>query len=293
MSTILLTGHTGQVGWELQAALAPMGSVMAPDHASMDLADPDAIRAAIRAAHPSVIVNAAAYTAVDKAEVEPALAARINAQAPEVMAVEAERCGAMFVHYSTDYVFDGRKTTPYVETDATHPLSVYGRTKLDGELAIAASGCRHLILRTSWVYSARRSNFVLTMRKLAQQRKELAVVTDQIGSPTWARSLAQATVKLLRSVATGNRATGLYHLSASGTASRHELVRRIIDLSRQSGQGAEWAALRTATSAEFPLPAARPAYSVLDNGKIRRDFGVVMPPWETQLRDCLSELPLT
>lgn len=291
MSSILLTGKTGQVGWELQNALAPLGRVIATDHAGMDLADPDAIRMVIRSSHPSLIVNAAAYTAVDKAEAEPALAAQINATAPEVMAEEARRCGALLVHYSTDYVFDGYKTTPYVETDTTHPLSVYGSTKLQGERAIIASGCRYLILRTSWVYSARRSNFVLTMLKLAQERKELAVVADQVGSPTWAKALAKSTAALLQSVAAGNEITGLYHLSATGSASRYELVQQLIELASASGGGKAWANLRTATTADFPLPAVRPPYSVLDTGKILRDFGIAMPSWNVQLREFIGELP--
>ena len=219
MSIILITGSSGQVGWELQTALAPLGRVIAPDHAAMDLTDPDAIRAVVRTTQPSVIVNAAAYTAVDKAEAEPELATRINSTAPEILAAEAKRCNALLIHYSTDYVFDGGKTTPYAETDATVPLSVYGHTKLAGEHAIADSGCRHLILRTSWVYSVRRSNFVLTMLKLAQERSKLAVVTDQIGSPTSAKALAQSTATLLQQVAAGNAAHGLYHLTASGSAS--------------------------------------------------------------------------
>lgn len=291
MTSILLTGPSGQVGRELLNALAPLGSVVAPSRTALDLADPDALRATVREIKPSIIVNAAAHTAVDKAETEPALAAQINTTAPEVLAAEAGRCGALLIHYSTDYVFDGGKTTPYAETDATRPLSVYGHSKLAGEHAIATSGCRHLILRTSWVYSASRSNFVLTMLKLAQERSELAVVTDQIGSATSAKALAQSTLALLQQVAAGNTATGLYHLTASGSASRHELVRRMIELAREAGRGTAWARLRTAKMADFPLPAARPPYSVLDNAKILRDFGIEMPSWDAQLREFLSELP--
>ena len=290
MNTILLTGASGQVGWELRNALAPLGRVIAADREQLDLASAEAIRTTIRAAAPAIIINAAAYTAVDKAESEPALAMQVNAVAPGVMAEEALRVGALLVHFSTDYVFDGRKTTPYVESDATHPLSIYGSTKLAGEHAIAASGCRHLILRTSWVYSARRSNFVLTMLKLARECNELAVVTDQVGSPTWAKALAKSTAALLQSVAAGNTATGLYHLSAAGSASRHELVRRMIELARESGGGNTWANLLIAKTADFPLPAARPPYSVLDNGKIHRDFGIEMLTWEEQLSACLREL---
>jgi dTDP-4-dehydrorhamnose reductase len=293
LSVILLTGVSGQLGRELLDTLAPLGRVVAPNHAELDLADPDAIRATVRAAGPSVIVNAAAYTAVDKAEAEPAMAARINTAAPETLAAEAKRCGALLIHYSTDYVFDGLRTTPYTEADTTHPLSVYGRTKLEGEHAIAASGCRHLILRTSWVYSARRSNFVLTMLKLARERSELAVVADQVGSPTWARALARATTTILQQIAAGNPCAGLYHLTSSGAASRYELVRQIIELARAGNQNTAWANLREAKTADFPLPAARPLYSVLDNTKIHRDFGVVMPSWEKQLQEFITGLPAT
>lgn len=290
MSVVLLTGVSGQLGRELLDTLPPLGRVVAPDHAELDLANPDAIIATVRAIHPSVIVNAAAYTAVDKAEAEPAMAARINAAAPETLATEAKRCGALLVHYSTDYVFDGLRTTPYTEADTTHPLSVYGLTKLEGEHAIAASGCRHLILRTSWVYSARRSNFVLTMLKLARERSELAVVADQIGSPTWARALARTSTAILQQIAAGNPCAGLYHLTASGSASRYELVSQIIKLARAVENNAAWASLREAKTADFPLPAARPPYSVLDNAKIHRDFGVAMPSWEEQLQEFISEL---
>ncbi len=293
MSVILLTGVSGQLGRELLDTLAPLGRVVAPNHAELDLGDPDAIRATVRAANPSVIVNAAAYTAVDKAEAEPAMAARINAAAPEALATEAKRCGALLIHYSTDYVFDGLRTTPYTEADTTHPLSVYGRTKLEGEHAIASSGCRHLILRTSWVYSARRSNFVLTMLKLARERSELAVVADQVGSPTWARALARASTTILQQIAAGNSSAGLYNLTASGSASRYELVRQIIELARAGNQNTAWASLREAKTADFPLPAARPPYSVLDNTKIHRDFSVVMPSWEEQLREFITALPAT
>ncbi len=291
MSTILLTGTSGQLGGELQGALASLGRVVAPNHAELDLADPDALRTAVRNINPSIIVNAAAYTAVDKAEAEPARAAQINTTAPEILASEAKRCGALLIHYSTDYVFDGTRTTPYTEADGTNPLSVYGSTKLAGEHEIAGSGCRHLMLRTSWVYSAGRNNFVLTMLKLAQERSELAIVTDQVGSPTWARALARATATILQQVAAGNTSTGLYHLTASGSASRHELVRRLIEISRAGGRSAGWANLREAKTADFPLPAARPPYSVLDNTKIHRDFGIKMPSWEDQLQEFLGGLP--
>ena len=290
MNTILLTGASGQVGWELRNALAPLGRVIAPGRDELDLTSAEAIRTTIRAAAPAIIVNAAAYTAVDKAEGEPTLAMQVNAVAPGVMAEEARHIGALLVHYSTDYVFDGTKNSPYVEDDPPRPLSIYGKSKLEGERAIAATGCRHLILRTSWVYSARRGNFVLTMLKLARERSELAVVSDQVGSPTSAKALAKSTAALLQNIAAGNAATGLYHLSATGSASRHELVRRMIELARESGGGNTWASLRAAKTADFPLPAARPPYSVLDNGKIRRDFGIEMPTWEAQLSACFREL---
>ena len=196
MPRILLTGKTGQLGWELQRSLAPLGELVTPDHAQMDLTDPDAIRNVIRAVSPDIIVNAAGYTTVDKAEVERDLAYKINAIAPGIMAEEARRAGALLVHYSTDYVYDGTKRTPYIESDATNPVNFYGQSKLAGEHGIAAVDCRHLIFRVSWIYSVRGPNFVLTMLRLAQEDRNISVVTDQVGCPAWARSLANNTAEI-------------------------------------------------------------------------------------------------
>jgi dTDP-4-dehydrorhamnose reductase len=291
VTTILLTGKTGQVGWELQRALAPLGRVIALDRTQMDLANADAIRRTIRDAAPGIIVNAAGYTAVDRAESEPDLAMRVNAVAPGVIAEEAKRIDAVLVHYSTDYVFDGTRSTPYVEEDAPNPLNVYGKSKLEGERAVAASGCAHLTLRASWIYSARGSNFVLTILRLARERKELAIVDDQIGSPTWARTLAESTAELLRRIRQPREERGIYHLSANGFASRFDFAKRILDVAREiSHENAGWASLRPITTAEYPLPAARPLNCATSKDKIKRVFGIEMPGWEEELRSFLNDM---
>ncbi len=290
MTTILLTGKTGQLGWELQRTLAPLGHVVALDRLQMDLSSPDSIRKAIRDISPDIIVNAAGCTAVDKAESEAGLAMQVNAIAPGVMAEEAKRLNALLVHYSTDYVFDGRKPEPYAEEDEPNPVNTYGMSKLQSERAIAASGCAHLILRASWIYSGRGTNFVLTMLRLARERKELAIVNDQIGSPTWARALAQATAELLGKTRRAKEETGIYHLSATGYTSRYDFAKKIIELARQlSGEQTGWATLRPITSAEYPLPAARPLNAATSKEKIKRVFGIEMPTWQEQLKDCLSD----
>jgi dTDP-4-dehydrorhamnose reductase len=226
VSGILLLGPTGQVGWELERALAPLGAVIALARPQLDLRQPDSIRNAIRGNHPEIIVNAAGYTAVDRAESEPELAMQVNGIAPGIMAEEARRIDALLVHYSTDYVFDGARAEPYTEADEPRPLNIYGRTKLAGERAIAAAGSAYLTLRTSWVYGARRPNFVLAILKLAREKPELSVVEDQIGSPTWARALAAATVDILRRPEHAREAAGIYHLSAQGHTSRFDLKSR-------------------------------------------------------------------
>ena len=287
---VLITGANGQVGWELQRALAPLGEVLALDHATLDLSKPDAIRQAMRHAAPDLIVNAAAYTAVDRAEQEPELAKAVNGVAPGILAEEAQRLNAALVHYSTDYVFDGGKGAPYEEIDATHPLGVYGATKLAGEKAIAAVGCAHLILRTSWVYGARGKNFLLTMQRLARERDELRVVDDQLGAPTWSRMLAEASALMLgQCLHQGGVAArlrdlgGLYHLSAAGQTSWFGFASAIV-------QHADKAPRMTPIStSEYPLPAARPAYSVLNNDKIARRFGIHLPDWRQSLAQCLAQ----
>jgi dTDP-4-dehydrorhamnose reductase len=271
---ILLTGAGGQVGWELKSTLAALGEVKAFDRAQLDLADTPRLVAAVRAMQPDAIVNAAAYTAVDKAESDREAAFAANATAPRVLAEEAKRAGALLVHYSTDYVFDGEKPAPYVETDATNPISVYGESKLAGERAVAKVGGRHLILRTSWVYGPRGKNFYLTMLRLARERTELRVVDDQVGAPTSSLAIARATVQLLQ-----RGAQGLYHMSATGEVSWCGFARAIL---ARAGIGTPVHAIGTK---DYPTPARRPRNSRLDCSKLRREHVVALAPWEEQLAE--------
>lgn len=281
MKRILLTGKNGQVGWELQRTLAPLGEVIAYGHAELDLADRSRIVAIIRDIKPDIIVSAAAYTAVDQAESDTAMAMAINATAPGIMAEEAKHLGTLLVHYSTDYVFDGRKDGAYTEDDAPNPLNVYGRSKLAGEQAIQVSGCRHLILRTSWVYATRGRNFLRTMIRLAEDREELRVVGDQIGAPTWSRLIAEATaLALAGSIA----AEGVYHLSAGGSTSWHGFAQVILETVGYRGK------LIEIGTRDYPLPAVRPPNSVLDNQRIAADLGLELPSWSEQLALCLADL---
>lgn len=291
---ILLTGGTGQVGYELERSLQGLGEVVALGREEMDLADLDSVRAAIRNVRPALIVNPAAYTAVDKAEAEPELAMRVNGEAPAVMAEEARKLGAAIVHYSTDYVFDGSKEFAYAEDDPTCPVNVYGRTKLAGEQAIQASGVPYLIFRTSWVYGARGKNFLLTMRRLAQERDELRVVSDQHGAPTWCRTIADGTAYALASLRcrNGNIALdqdllrercGVYHLAAQGQTTWHGFAQTII---------AHWSVERKPTvtpiaTSDYPLPARRPVNSVLSCERFRTTF-CHLPRWDSALRLCLE-----
>lgn len=292
MKKILLTGKSGQVGWELQRTLAPLGQVIALDSAGLDLADADAIRRKVREIQPHIIVNPAAYTAVDKAESESALAMAINGIAPGIFAEEAKKLNALFVHYSTDYVFDGSKVGVYHEEDAPNPLGVYGKTKLAGEQAIRAVGGNHLILRTSWVYGARGKNFLLTMLRLARERSELRIVDDQIGAPTWCRSLGEITAQMLAQLyAPGasegvlERASGTYHLTSVGSVSWHGFAAEIIHLA-----GIQPAPrLVPIPSQEYPLPAVRPMNSVLSNDKLARTFGLHAGSWQDNLQLCMGE----
>ena len=270
---ILLTGRNGQVGSELEAILHP---AVATDHAMLDLADVDAIRSAVRAAEPEVIINAAAYTAVDKAESEPELAMRINGAAPGVLAEEARRANALLVHYSTDYIFDGTKRSPYVETDPTGPMSVYGRTKLEGETRIRASGCRHLILRTAWVYG-RGGNFVRAILRQAEKGAALRVVNDQVGAPTWARDIAKVTSDLLN-----KSAEGTFNVSAGGSASWYEVALEIL---RLVGRKLE---VTPVSTAEYGAKARRPAYSVLDNARLRASGVKPIGDWRQRLAEHLK-----
>jgi len=277
---ILLIGAQGQLGWELARRLPTLGTVTATDRTTLDLADPDAIRDAVRAARPEVIVNAAAYTAVDKAESEPKLAMTINGDAPGVLGEEAARAGALLVHYSTDYVYDGEKSGAYVETDAPNPVSAYGRSKLAGERAIAASGCRHLILRTCWVYGPRGRNFLLTILKAARERPELNVVDDQFGAPTSSAAIAGATKLAI------GRGEGIYHLSAGGRTSWHGFAQAIVE-----GAGLK-TPVRPIPSSDYPTPARRPRNSILDNSRLKKDFGIALPDWRDGLREVLPQVLL-
>lgn len=287
MTRILLTGIGGQVGWELQRTLQPLGEVVACDRQRLDLADPDRLRAAVREIQPALIVNPAAYTAVDKAESEPELAQTINDTAPGILAEEAKRLDALLIHYSTDYVFDGAKTTPYVEGDPTAPLGAYGRSKLAGEEAIRASGCRHLIFRTCWVYGARGHNFLRTMLRLARERDELRVVDDQHGAPTWSRMIAETTALALARH-TGQQ--GIYHLAAADVTTWHGFATAIIAEASARGMLDRATPVRRITSADFPTPARRPANSRLDCSRLHADFGLQPPDWQTQLRLCLDDM---
>ena len=288
---ILLTGKNGQVGWELQRTLQPVGKVAAFSHAGLDLADAAAIRSKLDEVRPDVIVNAAAYTAVDKAESEPELAHEVNAVAPALLAQEAARRGALLIHYSTDYVYDGAKAAPYVESDKTNPLGAYGRSKLAGEEGIRASGCDHLIFRTSWVYAARGANFLRTILRLAAEREELRIVMDQVGAPTWARLIAEATALALRQALAERRhgrfESGLFHLACAGETSWHGFASAIV----ANRRGLRVKTVTPITTAEYPLPAPRPANSRLNTGAFRARFGLALPDWRDGLSLCLEELP--
>ena len=294
---ILLLGKNGQVGWELQRSLALLGDLVALDFDSpapltADFADPGALAATVRAVAPDIIVNAAAHTAVDKAESEPDRAHAINATAPGVLAREAAARGAWLVHYSTDYVFDGGGSTPWVEDSPTGPLNTYGRTKLEGENLVRVSGCRHLILRTSWVYAARGANFARTMLRLAMERETLRVIDDQVGAPTGADLLADLTAHALRVALHRPEVSGTYHAVASGETSWHGYALEVIDFARRVGQPVRVAngAIEPVPTEAFPTPARRPHNSRLDTGKLRATFGVSLPPWQAGVQRMLAEV---
>jgi len=282
---IFLTGQQGQLGHELLAALAPLGKVVGSDRSTLDLTDSDSIRTAIRAVRPDVIVNAAAYTAVDKAESEPELAMKINGIAPGILAEEARGLGAAVLHFSTDYVFDGESSQPYPEDFPVRPLNVYGRTKAHGEAAVRSAGADHLILRTSWVYGLRRRNFLLSMMELAQKQRELRVVNDQIGSPTWSHTIAQATAGALKTFMAGDRKTlsGTFHISAQGETTWWNFACAIM---KKLGSRT---IVTPITTREYHSPAERPRYSVLDCSKFRNTFNVDLPHWQNAFDTVMEE----
>lgn len=292
---ILLFGQNGQVGWELNRSLQALGEVIALGREGADFSNPESLRDIVRETGPDVIVNAVAYTAVDKAEEEEALATTINADAPRVLAEEALKINALIVHYSTDYVFDGTKQGPYVETDEPNPINSYGRTKLAGEIAIQSSGCDYLIFRTSWVYASRAHNFLLTILKLAKERDELNIVSDQIGTPTSARLIAETTVSCLHQAMkkrlNGNFLSGLYHLTASGYTSWHGFAEEIVHVANEIlGMDFKVKEIKATTTVNYPTPAKRPMNSRLMIDKLQKDYMVMMPSWKSLLKNCLNEL---
>ncbi len=300
---ILLTGKNGQIGLELHRLLPNLGELVAPDRRELDLLDPENIRRTIRDIRPQLIVNAAAYTAVDAAETDEPNAYAINANAAAVLAEEAKKIGAAIVHYSTDYVFDGSKAAPYEETDPATPINIYGKTKLAGERAIRGCDVPHLIFRTAWVYATRGRNFLLTILRLATEREELRIVRDQFGSPTWSREIAVSTAKILAQVIGGgstasafSQVSGTYHMTAAGETTWYDFARAILEEASSMLQVMPWFAAATGghplitrriipiTTREYPTPASRPTYSVLSNSLLTRTFGVRMEDWRTQLR---------
>jgi dTDP-4-dehydrorhamnose reductase len=296
---LLVTGRGGQVGSAVAEELLGRAKIIGHERASLDLADADAIRQRVRHARPDVIVNAGAYTAVDQAEGDERAAHAVNAVAPGILGEEAKRANALLIHFSTDYVFDGSKRTPYVEDDAVNPLGVYGRTKLEGERAVAASGCRHVTLRTSWVYGPHGKNFMLTMLRLAETRDELRVVNDQRGAPTSSRALARLVRALLDRGETGElaraqvdrlaEASGLYHATAAGETTWFGFAQAIFEVAARHAPVKVPRLVPIATR-EYPTPAKRPAYSVLSNARLASKLGVAIPDWREGLEDTAAVL---
>lgn len=291
---ILLFGKTGQVGWELQRALAPLGNVIALDVHSReycgDFSNPEGIAETVRAIKPDVIVNAAAHTAVDKAESEPEFAQLLNATSVEAIAKEAAKIGAWVVHYSTDYVFPGDGDKPWRETDTTAPLNVYGQTKLDGEKALQEHCPNHLIFRTSWVYAGKGNNFAKTMLRLAKEREELSVINDQFGAPTGAELLADCTAHAIRIAISKPEVAGLYHLVAAGTTTWHDYALFVFDEARAAGIDLKLNRLNAVSTSAYPTPARRPNNSRLNTVKFQRTFGLLLPQWELGVKRMLNEL---
>ncbi|PPC91881.1 MAG: dTDP-4-dehydrorhamnose reductase [Methylobacter sp.] len=293
---ILVTGNTGQVGWELVRSLQPLGQIIVAGRETADLSNPAQLRDTIQTVKPDVIVNAAAYTAVDKAESEPETANLINAQAPELLADYAAKAKALLIHYSTDYVFDGSKPGAYQETDTTCPINVYGHSKLAGELAIQAADCDYLIFRTSWVYASRGQNFVKTILRLAKEREELNIVADQTGAPTWARLIAGTTTCALKQAlverAKGGFEPGIFHLTASGETTWHGFAQMIVELAREQGASLLVGKINPIPASAYPVPAARPQNSRLALTKLEQRYAVRMPYWQDCLALCLQEFSL-
>ncbi len=308
--TILLSGKTGQLGSELNRLLPRLGVLISPDRSELDLRDPEKIRRVMRGAKPQLVVNAAAYTAVDAAETDEAGALAVNTEAPQVLALEAKKLGALLVHFSTDYVFDGSNNTPYAASDSPNPLNAYGRTKLAGEEAIRNSDVAHLIFRTSWVYATHGRNFLMTILRLATEREELKIVADQVGAPTCALDLAEGTTKILAGMVAGDKApftfseaAATYHMTAGGQTTWYEFANAILEEARRAPQNLPWlvaatkvrplVALRVlpTSTEEFRSPTRRPAYSILSNARLKQDFGVTLPDWRNQLQMCFSPDP--
>lgn len=294
---ILLFGKNGQVGWELNRSLQPLGEVVALGMDGADFSDPESLRQVVQEIKPDIICNAVAYTAVDKAEDDEDLAMTINGVAPGVLAEEALKLGALLVHYSTDYVFDGTKVNPYVETDKPNPVNAYGRTKLAGELAVQSSGCDFLIFRTSWVYASRAHNFMLTMLRLAQQREELSIVCDQIGAPTSARLIADVTLLCIQQAVkerlVGIFSSNLYHLTAAGYTSWHGFTEEIVKLAANDlNVPLAIKNVNAIPTSDYPTPAARPMNSQLALTRLESIFGLTMPTWQNSLQRCMQEITL-
>lgn len=290
MKRILLLGCNGQLGWELQRTLSTCAPLVCLDYPQIDFSQPDGLRLAVHLVKPDLIVNAAAYTDVDKAESEPALANLVNAEAPGILAEASRQFHIPLIHYSTDFVYDGAKTSPYLEDDSPHPLNAYGASKLKGDIHIQQAAEAYLILRTSWVYSNRKGGFVSKVLTWAQSKPVLRIVTDQVGSPTWARMLAQITAQLVtrsRGYAWFNQHRGVYHVAGLGAASRYEWTKAILELSTPSPS----TLLEPAKSRDFPTPATRPSFSALDCSLFIKRFQIHIPPWRESLALCLNEKP--